>query len=175
MSTAGDRTEEQRRGHGGHGGYGKPRKHRKVVICHVPPRNPEDASFIKVSKDDVCKHLKHDDEVLNADDACEDGSEPICTADGIVCPETPEEVCGDGEDNDGDGAVDEDCPPELLVDNVDCSCEFAGGVIETRPICVASCEADRAEVCETLCTEAGGTFTGTTACQETPERCEVNG
>lgn len=54
----------------------------KVVVCHVPPGNPDNAHEITVGAPAVPAHLAHGDEVGE---------------------------CG-GDDDDGDGDCGEDCP-----------------------------------------------------------------
>ncbi len=40
----------------------------KVIICHIPPGNPDNAHAIKVSINAVDAHLAHGDSIGNCDD-----------------------------------------------------------------------------------------------------------
>jgi hypothetical protein len=94
----------------------------KVMICHIPPGNPDNVRILSVGPSAADDHIaEHGDfavgvECVEGVGACEDVGVTVCAAGGDVCTATPGspslEVCDDL-DNDCDGAVDEDgctCP-----------------------------------------------------------------
>lgn len=82
----------------------------KVVICHMPPGNPDNRHTITVSEAAVEAHLAHGDVLGECD---EDEGEP--------------DVEDEDKDSDGDGVLDDadacpDTPTDEAVDEVGCSC-----------------------------------------------------
>jgi cysteine-rich repeat protein len=74
-----------------------------VVLCHVPPGNPENRKTIEVGGAAVPAHLAHGDEI----GACLEEPEASC-GDGIL---QVGEECDDGNDNPFDG-----CDECIVVD-----------------------------------------------------------
>ncbi len=137
----------------------------KVKVCHLPPGNPGNARTIEVSEAALPAHLGHGDHVGQCE--CPPGEEWVCysgpaetdmvgacvrgvktcAADGMsygpcVGEVTPvAEVCGDGEDNDCDGAVDDGCAActaEVCGDGLDNDCDGVvddGCVVCTPEVC----------------------------------------
>jgi len=137
----------------------------KVKVCHLPPGNPGNAHTIEVSDAALPAHLAHGDHVGQCE--CPPGEEWVCysgpaetdmvgacmrgvktcAADGMsygacVGEVTPvAEVCGDGEDNDCDGTVDDGCvacAAEVCGDGEDNDCDGVvdnGCVVCTPEVC----------------------------------------
>ncbi|MGB2986268.1 MAG: hypothetical protein WBE26_10325 [Phycisphaerae bacterium] len=147
----------------------QPHNENQVIICHIPPGNPDNTHTITVGAPAVDAHLAHGDYLGECERHDDDGRD---------------------EDGDGDGAFDEDdeCPdtaPGSEVDADGCSCKQLGncdsdgdGVTDDHDECADTPANDDVDEAGCSCSQRDGDVDGVNdcddACMDTPDGDDVD-
>lgn len=109
----------------------------KVLICHIPPGNPDNAHTICVGSPAVKAHVKHHEDL---DRAC-DGDTVVDADAGTIEEPTPEADAGTGD------TTDQDAGPAPDVDAGTPTCAPLGATCATATDCCSN-QCSAAGVCE---------------------------